>query len=505
MSIYRELSYDQEIDTVRGIQFGLLSADEITRRSVVEVVNTGSYEGSQPVLGGLFDPRMGVLEHHHICATCEQTNVFCPGHFGRITLVRPVFHPMFFNQTKKVLRSVCFRCSRALITPDGANADLQPEVKRIMAMKSMHKRFDAATKLIAGKTSIKHCGADAGPDSDEGCGAMQPSRYEKRDPMKIVAVWNEGGGEDGREKMEREMTPEEVLRVFQRIREQDAAMLGFNPQWNRPESMILTVLPVPPPSVRPSILEENGQRREDDLTHKLSDIVKTNNLLKAKVEKGATDTQISLLTSALQYHVATFINNQIPGVSAATRRNGQKMKSVADRLKKKEGRVRNNLSGKRVASSARSVITPDPYISLGELGVPVKIATNLTFPEVVNEFNIDEMRKLVRAGPDVWPGARFVRLVAQGATKTLHYGDPRMREEIAERLQPGDIVDRHLRDGDYVLFNRQPSLHKMSMMGHRVRVMPYQSFRISPTVCASYNADRPPVNVGNRQLPIELA
>jgi len=264
-------------------------------------------------------------------------------------------------------------------------------------------------------------------------------------------------------------------------------MLGFNPKFNRPEWMIYTVLPVPPPTVRPSIIEENGARREDDLTHKLCDIIKTNIQLKNRIDKeGANEDHLNVITGALQYHIATLLDNQIPGLPPAQQRNGRKLKSVSDRLKKKDGRIRGNLNGKRVDQSARSVITPDPYISIDELGVPIKIAMNLTFPEVVNVYNIDEMRKLVINGPLTWPGAKDIRKKIDGKTYTLKYGD---REKLAEDLVEGDVVDRHLRDGDYVLFNRQPSLHKMSMMCHRVRVMPYQTFRLNVLVTSPYNAD----------------
>jgi len=141
-----------------------------------------------------------------------------------------------------------------------------------------------------------------------------------------------------------------------------------------------------------------------------------------------------------------------------------------------------------VDQSARSVITPDPYISLDELGVPIKIAMNLTFPETVNVYNIEHLKKLVQNGPDVWPGAKYVRKASNGNTFSLRLSVEK-RNELSAELKTGDIVDRHLRDGDYVLFNRQPSLHKMSMMCHRVKVMPYQTFRLNVLVTSPYNAD----------------
>jgi DNA-directed RNA polymerase II subunit RPB1 len=278
---------------------------------------------------------------------------------------------------------------------------------------------------------------------------------------------------------------EDVQKIIARISDKDCSILGFSPKFNRPEWMICTVLPVPPPAVRPSVRSDTGQRSEDDLTHKLCDIVKNNNTLRQKIEKGVSKEQIDIASQVLQYHVATFIDNGIPGINPAQQRTGRLLKSLMERLKSKEGRIRGNLMGKRVDFSARSVITPDPNISIDELGVPVKIAMNLTFPEIVNQYNIHKLTDLVRNGPDVYPGAKFVKKPKQGnQTKWLKKID---RSTIV--LEEGDVVERHLMDGDYVLFNRQPSLHKMSMMGHRIKVMPYQTFRLNPLVCVSYNAD----------------
>jgi DNA-directed RNA polymerase II subunit RPB1 len=237
--------------------------------------------------------------------------------------------------------------------------------------------------------------------------------------------------------------------------------------------------------VRPSVRNDTGQRCEDDLTHKLCDIVKTNNMLKQKIEKNATKEQIEYWAILLQYHISTFVDNQLPGIAPAKQRTGRPLRSLTERLKSKEGRIRGNLMGKRVDFSARSVITPDPGISIDELGVPLKIAMNLTFPEVVNKYNREEMLKLIANGPDVYPGAKYLRKMHDSyRTIRLKNIDTSMLE-----LMNGDIVDRHLKNGDYVLFNRQPSLHKMSMMAHRVRVMPYDTFRLNVCVTPSYNAD----------------
>jgi DNA-directed RNA polymerase II subunit RPB1 len=471
-SIYQELSYTNQIDTIKGIRFCILSPDEIKRMSVVEVNNTETQNRGEPVPNGLYDTRMGVLDHNKICQTCQQKNTFCPGHFGHITLAKPVFYIQFFDIVKKLMKCVCFRCSKLLVDPDGE------QVKAILNKKySRQKRWELMYKLCS---KVKRCGQE----NPDGCGAKQPDRITKEPILKIVMDWKDLEVE--KEEMKKQVfTAEDVLRILKRISDKDAEVLGFSRKFNRPEWMICTVLPVPPPPVRPSVTTETGQRSEDDLTHKLFDIVKANNDLLKRIAKGASKEHIDVATNVLQYHVITLIDNNTPGINPSTQRTGRLFKSLTERLKSKEGRIRGNLMGKRVDFSARSVITPDPKIGIDELGVPVKIAMNLTFPEVVNKYNKQKLVELVKNGPDHYPGAKHVRKVKEG-NRTIRLKNID-RSNIV--LEDGDVVERHMLDGDYVLFNRQPSLHRMSMMCHKIKVMPYNTFRLNVCVCPCYNSD----------------
>ena len=468
-SLYKELLYDVEIETVKGIQFSILSPEEIVKRSAAEILTNQTYDGQEPVPNGLFDPRMGVIENNKRCSTCEQKNTFCPGHFGHIVMARPLFYYQFFKYVQKIVQCVCFRCSKLLLSPDAPDALLSKKLPRA-------KRLDAVAK----ECKRKACTMEGG------CGARKPDKYPKVQPkdgfMKIAMEWK---AEDATsEPVKKVLGAEDVLRILQRISDGDAEIMGFSPKFNRPEWMICTVLPVPPPAVRPSVRTETGQRMEDDLTHKLCDIIKINNLIKAKMEKNATREQLENYVHLLQYHLATLVDNQIPHVGPSTQRQGRPLRALFERLKSKEGRIRGNLMGKRVDFSARTVITPDPCISIDEIGVPIKIAMNLTFPEVVNVHNRAYLTELVRRGPDEYPGAKFIKKHHPYRTMRLRNID---RSQLD--LEIGDIVDRHLINGDYVLFNRQPSLHKMSMQGHRVRVMQFDTFRLNVCVTKNYNAD----------------
>ena len=282
------------------------------------------------------------------------------------------------------------------------------------------------------------------------------------------------------------LTASEVRERLERITDDDSFVLGVNPEVARPEWLVLTVLPVPPVTVRPSITLDTGERSEDDLTHKLVDILRINQRLLENMEAGAPQLIVEDLWELLQYHVTTYFDNEASGVPPARHRSGRPLKTLTQRLKGKEGRFRSILSGKRVNFSARTVISPDPNISINEVGVPEMIAKEVTVPVYVNEWNMEEMKKYIKIGSDIHPGANYV--IRKDGRK-IRIRNEETIELILEQLEPGFIVERHLKDGDMVLFNRQPSLHRMSMMAHEVRVLPYKTFRLNLCVCPPYNAD----------------
>jgi DNA-directed RNA polymerase II subunit RPB1 len=474
-SLYKELQYDRVISRVQGVQFSVLSESEVLARSVCEVTIPRTFEGNDPITDGLFDPRMGVVDGRRLCVTCHQRNTFCPGHFGHVRLARPCFYIQFYDILKKFMGCICYRCSKLLVD------ETSPEVRAMLTSRragssSNQRRWDVVTKQCA---RVKRCGAV----SQDGCGARRPDSIIKAEDMQMRLVWKATNTEEAREIL---LSAEDVLRIMRRVTDADCAMIGLDPKFVRPESLVCSVLPIPPPAVRPSVRHESGQRQEDDLTHKLSEIVKTNNMIREKIDKGASADVVEKLGLVLQYHVSTLIDNK-SSLYPSKDRAGRVLRTLVERLGHKEGRIRGNLMGKRVDFSARTVITPDPNLSIDELGVPYKIAQNLTFPEIVNVHNINEMRELVLNGSDVYPGAKHVRKQKDSRTIRLR-GHPSLRE-VSAMLEPGDVVERHLKNGDYVLFNRQPSLHKMSMMAHKVRVMPYHTFRLNVCVCACYNAD----------------
>lgn len=459
-----DFDYSEMVGQVKKVVFGILSPERIRQMSVCEVYK--HITNLKNVEGTLMDPKLGPIERDVICPTCGFTYKDCPGHFGYLNLAKPVIQVHYYQMIIKLLGFFCNRCSSILI--DKYDTNIQEELTS--------KRGKGRFAYIENKVSkIKEC---------PNCGAAQP-KYA-RDSTGIVRITATYTKDD--KKTQQIINPEIIHSIFKNISDEDVELIGLNHKLSRPEWMIWTIMPIPPPAMRPSVKVDNGKMSEDDLTHKLNDIIKVNNQLRLKMSDPSTKpSYIDDCWQLVQFHVATYIDNEAPKIPKAVLRSGRPLKTIRQRIKAKEGRVRGNLMGKRVDGSARSVITADPYLSMDQLGVPKKVAMNLTYPELVTTYNVDKMTQLIRNGTEVHPGAKSFKR-KNGKNKTnLKYVDAEEREKI--KLNPGDIVYRHLMDNDWVLFNRQPSLHKMSMMGHRVKVLEGKTFRLNVNVCAPYNAD----------------
>ena len=478
--------------SIKGIKFGLLSPDDIRKISAQRIITADTFdEEGIPITQGLMDPHLGTIEPGRRCLTCYNKLGECPGHFGYIELQRPIIHIGYNKAIYKILQVICRSCSRIVLQPH----KILRYSKEIREEREKTGAFDLQKIDEIWKRAKKNRESLIQPrknkeDSQKGecyhCGSIQHKiRLEK--PTSYHEEYETATGN----KVQDKITSIEIQNRFKAIPEDDALLLGLDPIDSRPEWMILDVLPVPPVAVRPSITLDSGVRSEDDLTHKLVDIIRINQRLYDNRESGAPQLIVEDLWELLQYHITTFFDNEVSGIPPARHRSGRALRTITQRLKGKEGRFRSNLSGKRVDFSARTVISPDPLLSINQVGVPKAIAEILTVPERITEWNIEEMRELIAKGPKGEPGVNYVikdngtgrppRRIALRFASSLNY--------VSENIKPGDIVERHLQDGDIVLFNRQPSLHRMSIMAHEVKVMPHKTFRLNLCVCRPYNAD----------------
>ncbi len=427
---------------VKGMEFQLLNPEQIKKLSVAKIVTPELYDvDGYPVDGGLMDLRLGAIDPGVRCRTCGGRLKECLGHPGMIELARPVIHIKYLPIIDLVLRCTCEACGKVLIKDE----------------KDLSKGLVMRIKKAKDGKRCPHCGI-----------IQERVRLEKPTTFR-----------SGR----RRLFPSEIRERLVKVSDGDLKILGINAATLRPESTILTLLLVPSVTVRPSITLESGERSEDDLTHKLSDIIRSNQRLWENLNAGAPEVIIEDLWDLLQYHVTTFFDNSIAKIPPARHRSGQPLKTITERIKGKEGRIRKNLAGKRVNYSARTVISPDLNMKLNEVGIPIEVAKILTVAERVTSVNMKRMKALV--AKTSYPAANYI-IRSDGKRKRI---TDDLREELVEELETGYIVERHLVDGDVVLFNRHPSLHRASLMAHFVKIIPGRTFRIHPATCGPYGAD----------------
>lgn len=473
------------------LRFCVLSADEIERMSVVEVTESTIYYRGLPASGGLLDPLMGTVDRRHLCASCMRDARTCQGHCGHIALAFPVYHLGFIDTVLKALRTTCFCCSRVCVTADEAAA-LERDRTEVTASGRSRERLGALHGLVRTRRTCPHCNA--------------PRPTYARTPLGISVEWADDTpweSDEEREYCTQPFTAREALSVLRHMPPDDVRLLGFDPNRSHPMHMVLQNMVVPPPCTRPAVYSSEGSRSrgQNDLTARLGEVLKRSQDVATALRVVTGDPPSrrprwddATLTpdvlgsiERLQYEVFLVVNSNVRAVrpQGMGRCGGSTtMKSLSDRVRGKEGRIRGNLMGKRVDFSARCVITPDAYFDCDVVGVPHRIAMGLTVPERVNVTNVRVLGDRVRRGAKSVHGAANV-LHRDGTTTDLAHCPH--RDDIA--LRPGDIVERYLADDDVVVFNRQPSLHLHGMMAHRVRVMPGYTFRLSLPVAAPYNAD----------------
>jgi DNA-directed RNA polymerase subunit A' len=440
-----------QMKKIESIEFGILSPEQVRQMSAIEIKSPETYDkDGYPMEGGLMDPHLGVINPSLRCKTCGQKMKQCPGHFGSMELVRPVVHPKFSNKVEELLNATCQECGKVALKEE-ALKELKAERSRM----TVEEFAKTVMKKAKTKKKCPHCNA-----------ARKEILLDKPTNFYIDKD---------------RIYPSQIREWVEKIPEEDLELFGYDLNRTRPEWFILTVLQVPPITIRPSITLESGIKSEDDLTHKMVDIIRINLRLRDNIDAGAPQLIIEDLWDLLQYHVTTYFDNDTAGVPPAKHRSGRSLRTLVQRLKGKKGRFRYNLTGKRVNYAARSTIIPDPYLSINEVGVPEPIANTLTIPEHVTEWNMEEMKKLIKKEEKAVCVTK-----PNGLRKKV---TDLNKKEVIEELEIGSKIERRLQDGDIMLFNRQPSLHRLSMLAHRAKIVSGKSIRLNPIVANPYNAD----------------
>lgn len=493
----------REVDVAKKIShvtFGLMSPNQMQQASHIHVVCNDLYSqggGRKPVPHGVLDHRMGTSERDNNCETCGKCLADCTGHFGYIDLELPVFHIGYFRAIITILQMICKTCSRILLPVAERSAFIETgrnpnmtylqrknfKKKILVRCKKVNKcpychSFNGMTKKI-GMLKIVHDKyktprKDKDPVITEFLGSFEASKQNNKELEGLLT------------KTQEILSPLTVLKLFERIPEEDIPLLVMNPDVGKPKDLILTRIMCPPLCIRPSVVSDlKSGTNEDDITMKLTEIIFMNNVIQKHKATGAKMQMIMEDWDFLQLQVALLYNSETSGIPLHMQPK-KFTRGFVQRLKGKQGRFRGNLSGKRVDFSGRTVISPDPNMRIDQVSVPIHVAKILTYPERVTKANRAMLKKMVTNGPDAHPGANFIEQRGTKVKKFLRYGN---RMKMANELRFGDIVERHMIDGDIVLFNRQPSLHKLSIQAFFAKIMPHRTFRFNECCCGPFNAD----------------
>ena len=484
--------YNEDVKNIKEISFGIYTNDMIKKYSAVRNDPFGinvpdSYDNYEPKKGGLVDLRLGSCDIYLNCTTCGMNSMDCEGHFGHTELAEPVFHFGFLNHLITVMKCICLKCSNILIERTEENLKRfanKPGKFRFKEIKDMVKNINycnvCGTPVPKIKKEVKETSASIRIvlEKEVGTSNVDEATGETMEGSKIVRDY---------------LSPRMCYHILRNVSDMDAYLIGFNVNESRPEDMILTRFPIPPVIIRPTAKIDfmASSTHEDSLTLKIADIINSNIRVRNEMNKDSAGLNDAI--TLLQYNVATFFDNDSASLPKSEfKTGGRVINSISDRIKGKEGRMRLNIMGKRVDYSARSVITSDPYIDIDMVGIPLRVAKDLTIPEEVTPMNILHLTYLVMNGRDVYPGANYVYKNTSVNGKTITQRIDLRYRKANIKLQYGDIVERHVVNDDYVLFNRQPTLHKPSMMGHRVHVLERDdsnTMRMNVSVCKPYNAD----------------
>jgi DNA-directed RNA polymerase beta' subunit len=497
------------VKEIGSIEFGVFSPKEILQMSVCKIEIT---KLSGP--GSVYDERMGGSMTTNIpCVTCGKNPKKCPGHFGHIELNKCVIHPLYYKQVVAFLKCICINCKRLLITQD------QIDICDLNQFKGQY-RFK---KILAKIEKVDICCHDD-------CNHPKPKIKHSISDNSITMIYKEPSVSN-KQTSSIILTVEEIRKILDSVQDEDVKLCGFEPSRIHPRNFILSVFPVLPPCSRPFVLAD-GIVCDDDLTNQLIEIVKTNNVLKDKEDETPSEKRENRKQKAyqsLKFRILTFYNNSHGKAKHPT--NGRAIKGLKERISGKGGQMRNNLMGKRVEFSGRTVIGPDPTLKFGYMGMPIKISQELTTPERVTSFNKEKLTFLVnngkanfimtknnageysrvnlkyalcRKGTNLLYGDVVIRgkermkvindnITLQKGDKIERNGKILNRVKYPEKrhieLKNGDEVHRHLRDGDIVLLNRQPTLHKGSMLAKRIKIKPGKTFRMNLATTKTYNAD----------------
>ena len=441
---------DENTKPVRHLLFRPRSPEEIRRLSAVVVTTDKVSFNGEPVKGGLQDPRFG-CSGGRPCGTCgahgDHSSSKCNGHFGSYELSCPLYNVAYNKVVIMWLRLVCGQCGHVHVEEE--------EIARGKPVRSFLKSV---------------------PSKCEKCEAV----------MRRSVVWKASAQTMVETSTEETITAADALEIFRKVPDQHP-VFEFAAH---PRCMITTVLFVPSIVVRPAVggtEEGESPRGQSDLTYRLVKIIRADLLLKKKLSETNDWVSRESALLGLQNAYSGYVDSRQcyrkkskPSQSAnGTDTNQQSQyKCLREMFVSKSGWVRNNVLGKRVDHACRGVIAPFEGAHPTWLGVPKFVAEKMTVPLKVTSNNKDAVRRMIRE-------KKAAFLTKSNGERV----DLRMHPDPGP-LEVGWTVDRHLKDGDVVLFNRQPTLSKRSFLSFKIKIQSEDRvFRLCLANTGAFNAD----------------
>lgn len=421
---------------INSVRFYCLGDDENKVDSHVRVVHQEAIRGNIPMNGGILDDHMGSIDHKWTCGTCKYSMILCPGHFGSVELKYPVLSPMFHKEILKWLKVICFNCGKLIV-----------HYKKLPIKKDniLKAYVDLATRSTNKNVNCVHCET------------IHPHIVkDKNDPVSIfVEFYNDKNTE------KRQLYPHIIKKIFRKISDETVLEMG-KPLESHPKKFILDTIRAPPNPIRPDIKKISGGRSSNnDLTVLLQAIMRINDDIPTTLPN-SIDQELQIKIHNINLAVYELIRGSSSMSKRSIVNNSRKpLTSISSRWPKKFGRIRRNLMGRRANHMCRSFITCDPSLKIDEVGVPIKIAKSIPFPEVVREYNYDQMMIYFMNGTKRYPGC----------TKIKKPNGSEYFAEKVKKLEIGDIIYRDVINGDIIGFNRQPSLEASSLSSMKVVIM----------------------------------
>nr|QBK90736.1 MAG: DNA-directed RNA polymerase subunit alpha [Pithovirus LCPAC201] len=473
---FQERMADLPVGEFYGMSFTIFNEEEI-RNTAAVIVTSSDLEGPDTVN----DPRFCVISGNQACSECTNTLSNCPGHIGYIELNSPYSPEIYQKFAVQVLNSICLGCKHILLDEEvlgregfwywsGEVGD--PGRRKIWRYyhEERLRRISELTKRISPKCT-RYLHDESKPDP------CPPNPKYKREQKRIKYRYNKND----------QWTPiflEQVKKIFEYIPQEDSVLLGFDPSVH-PKRLMLKYLPVLPLCNRPT-RPSNGPAEQDDLTKMYRKIVvankKVNKLqfVDRSIANRSSFPELLVSPTPEQTGLITKLQNEIGKLIFGPKTKEEHSKSIKKLLQGKKGLPRNEMMGTRGDYSARTVISPGPELEFGEIGVPKSWASTLTYPVFVTSENRDALTELMAAGK-----VSKVHL----KRKEGHQITITPNNKTTWVLEVGDTVERHMQDGDYTTINRNPSLHKYSILGYKVKLMEGLTIRMNIGNTPGHNAD----------------